>query len=118
MAVIPVTRCCCSRSRAHPGQVCGDLRDGSLSGEVGWVACAGFRLAREVAYLQAGGRRIQVPRHGYAIVVWKAPPSPGSPARPPIVAAGEDGSRLTELSPRSHLDSLTWAAIEAASAED
>jgi hypothetical protein len=36
------------------------------------------------------------------------------PARPTVAAIGEDGSRLTELGPRDHLDSLTWAAVEAA----
>lgn len=91
-------------AQGHPG----DLTD------VGWVACAMFRVAAEVAYLQVGARRIEVPGHGYVIVAWKAPPASELPPRPPIAAIGEDGSRLTELGPHDHLDSLTWAAIEAA----
>jgi hypothetical protein len=79
---------------------------------VGWVASAEFRVATEVAYLQVGARRIKVPQHGYVIVAWKAPPSSLPPRRPPIVAAGEDGSRLTELGPNDHLDSLSWASLE------
>lgn len=82
--------------------------------DVGWVACAMFRAAAEVAYLQAGTRRIVVPWHGYVVVAWKAPPASEIPARPPVAAIGEDGSPLTELGPRDHLDRLTWAAVEAA----
>ena len=80
--------------------------------DVGWVACATFRVATEVAHLQVGARRIKVPRHGYVIVAWKAPPSSLPPLRPPIVAVGEDGSRLTELGPNDHLDRLSWAFLE------
>ena len=78
---------------------------------VGWVACAMFRVATEIAHLQVGARRIKVPRHGYVIAVWKAPPSPVSPPRPPIAAISDDGRRLTELGPTDHLDSLTWASL-------
>jgi hypothetical protein len=71
-----------------------------------------FRVAADVAHLQVGARRIEVPWHGYVVVAWKAPLASGLPARPPIAAIGEDGSRLTELGPHDHLDSLTWAAVE------
>jgi len=81
---------------------------------VGWVACALFRVAAEVQHLQAGARRITVPRHGYVLVAWKAGPGSDVPPRPPIVAVGEDGSRLSELGPNDHLDSYAWAGIEAA----
>lgn len=82
---------------------------------VGWVACAMFRVAAEVHHLQADARQIKVPQHGYVIVVWKAPPATsGVLPRPPIVAVGEDGSRLSELHPNDHLDSHAWAAIQAA----
>jgi hypothetical protein len=91
-------------AQSHPG----DLTD------VGWVACALFRVAAEVAHLQADTRRIEVPWHGYVIVAWKAPPVSELPPKPPIAAIGADGSRLTELGSHDHLDSLTWAAIEAA----
>jgi len=79
---------------------------------VGWVACAMFRVATEVAQLQVGTRRIEVPQHGHVIVAWKAPPSSVSPLRPPIAAVSGDGFKLTELSPNGHLDSLTWASLE------
>jgi hypothetical protein len=81
---------------------------------VGWVACERFRVATEVQHLQVGSRRITVPKHGYGIVVWQAPPGSEVPPRPAIAAVGQDGSRLTELGPNDRLDSLTWAAIEAA----
>jgi hypothetical protein len=93
--------------RAAQGRT-GDFAD------VGWVACAMFRVAADVAYLQAGARRIEVPWHGYVVIAWKASPVSELPARPTVAAIGEDGSRLTELGPRDHLDSLTWAAVEAA----
>ena len=96
-----------SADRAARGRP-GDLAD------VGWVACAMFRVGVEVAYLQAGARRVEVPWHGYVVVAWKAPPVSDVPARPAVAAIGEDGSRLTGLGPRDYLDSLTWAAVEAA----
>lgn len=99
-----------SRSRADR-EAQGDQRD---LGQVGWVACAMFRVAAEVEHLQAGTRRITVPGHGYVIVAWKAPPASLLPPRPPIVAVGADGSRLSELGPGDHLDSRAWADIEAA----
>lgn len=85
---------------------------------VGWVASAGFRCAAEVAYVLAGPRRIKVPGHGYVIVAWKAPPRSGPPRRPLVVAVAADGSRLTELGSGSYVDSLTWAAVEAAIVEE
>jgi hypothetical protein len=81
---------------------------------VGWVACAMFRVAAEVQHLQAGARQISVPQHGYVIVAWKAGPGSDVPPRPPIVAVGEDRSRLSELGPNDHLDSYSWAGLEAA----
>ena len=98
-----------SRSRADR-EARGDQQDLS---QVGWVACAMFRVAAEVGHLQAGARRITVPEHGYVIIAWKAPPA-SRPARPPIVAVGEGGFRLSELGPGDHLDSRAWADIEAA----
>jgi hypothetical protein len=80
--------------------------------DVGWVASARFRVATEVANLQVGARRIKVLRHGYVIVAWKARLPSSPPPRPPIVAVGENGSRLTELGPNDQLDSLTWASLE------
>jgi hypothetical protein len=80
----------------------------------GWVACALFRVAAEVQQLQAGARRITVPEHGYVLVAWKAGPGSDVPPRPPIVAVGGDGSRLSGLGPGDHLDSCAWAGIEAA----
>lgn len=80
--------------------------------EVGWVACAMFRVAAEVVHLRAGTRLIKVPQHGHVIVAWKAPASSVSPRRPPIAGVSGDGVNLTELGPDSHLDSLTWASLE------
>lgn len=105
---------CSGRSRADRE----GLSDHGDYTRVEWVTCAGFRLATEVACLQVGARQITVPPHGYVIVSWKAPPSPAEPARPPIAAIGADGSQLTELGSGNPLDSLTWAAIEAAIAGD
>jgi hypothetical protein len=62
--------------------------------------------------LDVGPRRIKVPRHGHIIVAGKAPLSPVSPIRPPIVAISSYGKRMTELGPDDHLDSLTWAALQ------
>ena len=99
-----------SRSRADR-EARDDQRDLS---QVGWVACAMFRVAAEVEHLHAGARRVTVPGHGYVIVTWKAPPASLLPLRPPIAAVGADGSRLSELGPGDHLDSRAWADIEAA----
>jgi hypothetical protein len=101
---------CASRSRADR-EAEGGQQDFL---HVGWVACAMFRVAAEVRHLQAGARQITVPQDGYVIVAWKAEPGSDVPPRPPIVAVGEDGSRLSELGPNDHLDSYTWAAIAAA----
>ena len=58
-------------SRSHADREAqGDQRDLS---QVGWVACAMFRVAAEVEHLQAGARRIMVPEHGSVIIAWKAP---------------------------------------------
>jgi hypothetical protein len=99
---------CAGRSRSDR-EAQGDQRD---LGRVDWVACAMFRVAAEVAHLEVGARRIKIPRHGYIIVAWKAPPSSVSPSRPPIAAISGDGRRLTELGPDDHLDSLTWASLQ------
>jgi hypothetical protein len=59
-----------------------------------------------------------VPGHGYVIVAWKAPPGSVPPRRPLVVSVAADGSRLTEFGSGSYVDSLTWAAVEAAIAEE
>jgi hypothetical protein len=94
-----------SRSRSDRQQLTGGVA------EVGWVACAGFRVATEVAHLQASGRLIPVPRHGYAIVAWK---SPAALTRRSIAAIGKDGSRLSQLGPQGSVDSLSWEYIQQA----
>ena len=91
------------------------LADGLGVAGAGWVACAGFRVAAEVGHLQAAGRSIPVPDHGYAIVAWRSPPAL---TRPPIVAVGNNGSRLSELGPHDSLDSLSWESIEQALLDD
>jgi hypothetical protein len=81
-----------------------------------WVAAATFRAAAEVTHLQAGSRQIEVPAHGYVIVAWLTPAAWRS-RRPPIAALGADGAILSELGPDSHLDSLSWAAINEAAGQ-
>ena len=77
-----------------------------------WLAGLHLRLAREVDYIDAGSRRITVPAHGHAVVVWGAPPTLGVPvsSRPPIVACRRDGAVLSELGPCSSVDSATLRA--------
>jgi hypothetical protein len=77
---------CASRSRADRQA----QRDQLDLVHVGWVASEMFRAATEVRYVQVDARRVSVPEHGHVIVVWKAPPAPGGPARPPIAASGPD----------------------------
>jgi hypothetical protein len=99
------------RSRIDRERLAGGLGVASA----GWVACAGFRVAAEVGHLQAGERVIPVAGHGYAIVAWRSPPAL---TRPPIVAVGNNGSRLSELGPHDSLDSLSWESIEQALLDD
>ena len=79
----------------------------------GWVACATFRVAREVSYLQVGARQVEVPEHGHVVVAWKAPAT-WRPRRPPIKALGANGEILSELGTDDHLDALSRIAIEKA----
>ncbi|HEY2549535.1 MAG TPA: hypothetical protein VGI64_03050 [Streptosporangiaceae bacterium] len=95
-----------ARSRSDRTRQPGGQRQ--LTDSVGWVSCAGFRLATEAVTLQAGERRISVPDHGYVIVAWR---SPARLSRPPITALRADGSALTTIGPDEHLDSLTWQGI-------
>ncbi len=99
---------CSGRSRADRDAQ-GEQLDFS---RVGWVACAMFRMAAEVAYLQVGMRQIKVPPHGYVIAAFRAPPSSELPRRPAIAAVSDDGRSLTELGPDDYLDSLTLASLE------
>jgi hypothetical protein len=75
---------------------------------IGWVSCAGFRLAAGAETLQVGERLIRVPEHGYVIAVWR---SQVTLARPPIAALGHDGSPLATIGPNEHLNSLKWKGI-------
>lgn len=100
-----------SRSRIDRERPAGGLR----AAEAGWVACAGFRVAAEVAHLQAAGRSIPVPGHGYVIVAWRSPPAL---TRPLIAAVSNNRSVLSELGPHDLLDSLSWESIEQALADD
>lgn len=100
-----------SRSRIDRERLAGGLG----AAGAGWVACAGFRVAAEVGYLQAAGRSIPVPGHGHAIVAWRSPPPL---TRPLIVAVSNSISVLSELGPHDPLDSLSWESIEHALADD
>jgi hypothetical protein len=78
----------------------------------GIVGCDHLRAAAEVAYIQAGDRRIIVPDHGYVVVAWKSAPAGVPSGRPPIAALSQDGSALTQLGPGDYLDSRTLASLD------
>lgn len=96
---------------AHVLAVCGSVgaRRRRVPGSAGsrWVAAHHLRLAREVSYLDVGGRRVQVPAHGRVIVVWEASRSPLvlAETQPRITACRGDGTVLSELGPGDVIDS-------------
>lgn len=85
----------------------------AIRDSVAWFfACEAFRAAAEVAELQVGGRKLNVPCHGYVVVAWKSPGDNPPPRRPRIVAFDGDGNVLTELRPGKYADSATMAQVE------
>ena len=96
--VLTVCESFCARRRRVPGTA------GS-----GWVAAHHLRLAREVSYLDVGGRRAAVPAHGRVVVVWEASRSPLflAETQPHIAACRGDGAVLSELGPGDVIDSAT-----------
>lgn len=77
------------------------------------VAAHHLFLAREVSYLDVGGRRVEIPRHGHAVAVWKvdwettSAPFLPEQARPRIAACRGDGTVLSELGPGDYVDHAT-----------
>jgi hypothetical protein len=57
---------------------------GTASSRHGWISYAALRVAREVAVLQVGRRRLPVSAHGFAVVVWTGP-TPAVTAQHPDV---------------------------------
>ncbi|MFI0967837.1 hypothetical protein ACH4S8_41725 [Streptomyces sp. NPDC021080] len=86
-------------------------RDPDFIGTVPWVGSNELQVAAEVHHLLLGDRRIEVPRHGRLIVVWKSPSTGRGGIRPLIVAVGRDGSELSRLGPPDSIDSYTWAEL-------
>ena len=74
-----------------------------------------LRVATEVSFIEADGRRIDAPRHGHIVLAWEAPAGPGGSVRrgrrPRIVAFGSDGQVLTTLSPGAVIDSAVIMGI-------
>jgi hypothetical protein len=85
-----------------------------MLGTVNWVCSCVINVAVEVDHLLMSGRRVEVPRHGRCIVVWKSPAlTPFTrPVRPRIAAADDNGRILTELGPHDALDALTQAFLD------
>ncbi|MFK0111897.1 hypothetical protein [Streptomyces sp. NPDC091217] len=76
-----------------------------------WVGSSELRVAAEVDHLLLGDRRIEVPRQGRLMVVWKSPSTGRGGIRPLIVAVGRDGSELSRIGPHDSMDSFTWAEL-------
>jgi hypothetical protein len=74
-----------------------------------------LRVASEVSFIEADGRRIDAPRHGNIVLAWEAPAGPESSVRrgrrPSIVAFGSDGQVLTTLSPGAAIDSAVIMGV-------
>jgi len=85
-----------------------------MLGTVSWVCSCVINVAVEVDHLLLRGRRVEVPRHGRCIVVWKSPAhTPFTrPVRPRIAAADRNGRILTELGSHDALDTLTQAFLD------
>ena len=80
-------------------------------GTAPWIGSNELRVAAEVDHLLLGDRRIDVPRDGRLIVVWKSPSRGRAGIRPLIVAVGRDGSELSRIGPHDSTDSHTRARL-------
>ncbi|MGW3848991.1 hypothetical protein [Streptomyces fagopyri] len=116
-----------SLAAGQPGQVgmiefgggVGDLsyayrlqhRHPDFIGTAPWVGSNELQVAAEVDHLLLGDRRIDVPRHGRLIVVWKSPSRGHAGIRPLIVAVGRDGTELSRIGPHDSMDSYTWVRL-------
>ncbi|MFD4413562.1 hypothetical protein [Streptomyces sp. NPDC058476] len=86
-------------------------RHADFIGTGSWVGSNEIQVAAEVDHLLLGDRRIDVPRHGRLIVVWKSPSTGRGGIRPLIVAVGRDGLELSRVGPHDSMDSYTWAEL-------
>jgi hypothetical protein len=101
-----------SAARDGPGSILTHWGGGGSYKRDGIVCGEHLRVATEVEYIQAGKRRISVPEHGCVLIVWKSASGVLPSGRPRIVAAGRDGTVLTELGPEDYFDSLTMAILD------
>ncbi|MFF4116168.1 hypothetical protein [Streptomyces sp. NPDC001714] len=76
-----------------------------------WVGSSELRVAAEVDHLLLGDRRVEVPGHGWLVVVWKSPSTGQGGIRPLLVAVGGEGSELSRFGPHDGMDSYTWAEL-------
>lgn len=83
-------------------------------GAVNWVCTWVINAAVEVDHVLFCGRRVEVPRHGRCVIVWRsAAVAPFTrPVRPRIAAADAHGRILTELGPHDALDTFTQAFLD------
>lgn len=86
-------------------------RHADFIGMAPWVGSNELQVAAEVDHLLLGDRRIDVPRHGRLVVVWKSRSRGHVGIRPLIVAVGRDGSELSRIGPHDGMDSYTWARL-------
>jgi hypothetical protein len=75
--------------------------------EAGFLGGTKLRVAAEVDHLRCEGRRVLVPKHGLAVVVWRAPGTRDQPTAPAIEAVSADGRILSTLGAGARFDSHT-----------
>jgi hypothetical protein len=73
----------------------------------GWIVAETFRVSAEVQEVRVGPRRINVPGHGYFVVVWRSTLRHFPSARPPITCLDSSGTVLTRLNAGKYVDSAT-----------
>jgi hypothetical protein len=80
---------------------------GGTVAEAGFLGGTRLRVAAEVDHLRCEGRHVPVPKHGLAVVVWRAPGTPDRATAPAIEAVSADGRILSTLGPGARFDSHT-----------
>lgn len=99
-----------SATRSYMDRASDPSRESRFAGAA-WVACAIYYTPVSVAQLDISGRRITVPAHGHAVVVWKAPSSRMPPHHPQISALDGDGVSLAEFGPSDRFDIRTLIGL-------